>query len=264
MRRISLIPMLLSSILPSPARASDATDGRLREELGQLSRRRVLFGHQSVGAGIVAGLTRLSVRAGVKLDIVELTSPTPTANGAFVHALVDRNGDPRRKLASFERLMAHAAGAPPEFALFKFCYVDFDAGTDVSTLFEAYQTTFRTLQREYPRTTFIHVTVPLTTVPGGLKSAIKRLLNRPPAGFLENSQREEFNRALREAYRGGGLFDLARLEATSPSGTTTTAEWRGRSVLALDPSSTTDGGHPDPVAEERIARALVALLAALP
>ncbi len=80
----------------------------------------------------------------------------------------------------------------------------------------------------------------------------------------ENARREEFNDLLRAAYRGSALFDLARLEARAADGKTVTATWRGRTVLALDPSSTQDGAHPGPDASERIARAFLEHLAAMP
>ena len=59
------------------------------------------------------------------------------------------------------------AAAGVDIALVKFCYVDFDAGTDVPALFAAYQATLASLEGRYPRTTFVHVTAPLTTVQGG-------------------------------------------------------------------------------------------------
>lgn len=257
-----LVFMAVPSAMTVGARAAVAPDAPLGEALARVSSRRVLFAHQSVGAGIVAGLERLSAGAGATLRIVEL--PGALAAGTFGHAFVGRNGEPLRKLAGFEQLLAEQAAHAPDIALLKFCYVDFHDGTDVAALFSAYQATFRDLERRYPHTTFVHVTVPLTTVQAGVKGAVKSLLGRAPSGFLENARREEFNALLRGAYRDRALFDLARLEATSPDGRTITSTWRGRTVLALDPSSTRDGTHPALETSVRIARALVAQLAALP
>jgi hypothetical protein len=57
------------------------------------------------------------------------------------------------------------------------------------------------------------------------------------------------------------VFDLARLEAWTPDGPAS-ATLDGRAVLALAPENTNDGGHLVAVAQDRIARALLELLAA--
>ncbi len=265
MTKLACIAFGLAIIALAPAAlAADAPDAGLRDELLRMSRRRILFVHRSVGAGVLAGVGRLADRSGVDFQIVELRAAGPIGPATLGHVWVEEASDPRRKLARFGRALEDIEGPAPEIALFKLCFLEVGASTDVAALFDEYQSTFRELGRRYPHTTFVHVTVPLTTVQGGVKAAVKRLLGRAPGGYLENLRREEFNARLREAYRGGALFDLARLEATTRSGTTTTAEWQGRSFLALDPASTLDGGHPDPVAQDRIAHALVVHLAALP
>lgn len=146
----------------------------------------------------------------------------------------------------------------------KFCFVDVEQDTDVKALFARYQTTVRGLQERHPRTTFVHVTMPLTTVPSGPKAFVKRLLGRDRTRE-QNSRREDLNALMRAAYQGREpLFDLARLEATAPDGRTETFEWKGRQVPALVPAYTGDGGHLDASGRRRMARELVALLAAVP
>jgi len=245
------------------AHATVGGDPRLREDLDRIGRMRVLFGHQSVGAGIVAGMQRLVARSGADLRIAELRTATGLAPG-LTHAYVERNGDPRQKLASFDRLLSQLAAAPPDVAFVKFCYVDFDAATDTEALFRDYQATLAELARRYPHTRFIHVTAPIQSLQGGLKAAIKRLLGRAPGGFLENARREAFNARLRATYAGPALFDLARLEAVTASGVLTTVTWRGQTVPSLPAENTIDGGHLSAPAEERIARVLAAHLATLP
>ncbi len=59
--------------------------------------------------------------------------------------------------------------------MMKLCYVDIAADTDVDALFAAYRETIATLERDFPKVTFVHVTVPLMTEPGLLSKLKSRL-----------------------------------------------------------------------------------------
>jgi hypothetical protein len=251
----AVLAMVLSSAPAAGNAPSDAAWGRLTGW-------RVLLGHQSVGANLVAGLERLAAaREGVR--IAEVAHGTRLAPGTFAHARLGVNGDPRSKLAAFERLIA-SLDPPPDVAAVKLCYADVGAATDVEALFDLYRTTLDALARRHPGTRFVHVTIPLTTVEGGVRGLLMRALGRAPAGALENARREAYNARLREAYGGAALFDLARLESTAGDGSTITAVWGGTRTRALDPAATLDGGHLLPPAQDRLARALVETLGALP
>lgn len=255
--------VLLGLSLTAGATAGEKVDSS--GALSRLSQRTVLFGHQSVGANLLDGLRRIAAAAGAPLRVVELGRPAPLERGALNHAFVDRNGDPRAKLASFERLLAAAEAAPPDVALIKFCWTDLDASSDAPKLFEDYAAALASLERRHPRTRFVHVTVPLTALQGGAKGLVKRLLGRAPGGLADNARRERFNELMRARYAGREpVFDLARLEAAGPDGSIETGELGGRPVLALSPANTDDGGHLIPAAQDRIARALTELLAAVP
>jgi hypothetical protein len=115
-----------------------AADPGLRSDLEAVGRRTVLFGHQSVGNNILDGVRDLAAAEGVTLRIVEVSRAEALAPGTFAHALVAENGDPRRKLSSFEA----ALGPGPttaEIALVKLCFVDIVEGTDVEDLFARYR-----------------------------------------------------------------------------------------------------------------------------
>jgi lysophospholipase L1-like esterase len=237
----------------------------LAADVARLAERRVLFGHQSVGADVTRGVERLAAQAGGALRVVELPAAAPIPRGTFAHVLVDRNGDTDGKLRSFEQALASFPGGPPDLALLKFCWADVDAGTDVERLFARYRATLDGLAARYPATTFVHVTIPLTTVQAGPRAVVKRLLGRAPFGALENARREAYNDRLREVYAGRApVFDLARAEATLPDGSVATAEWAGRTTLQLAAGYTEDGGHLTPAAQDRVARALLAVLARAP
>src|SRR5438477_7722024 len=144
--------MLLASILPAAADVH------------------VFFGHQAVGVNILQGVRELPRAETAGLEIKD--------------ELLAENGDPLRKLANFKA--AIGTGSRYDIALVKFCYVDVNADTDVRALFERYRATIAEIRAKNPRTTFVHVTLPLTTVQGGAKAIAKRLLGRAPYGTVEN------------------------------------------------------------------------------
>jgi lysophospholipase L1-like esterase len=255
-----LLCMAMSALLGAGA----APDPKLASDLARVGSGRILFGHQSVGRNILDGVERLAAAPAPAVRVVEATSAGPLPAGTLSHAFLGANGDPAGKLASFDALLAAAGDAPPDVAFMKFCYADFGPGTDPAAVFAAYRAKLAELRRRHPRTTFVHVTAPLTIVQSGPKALVKRLLGQPPWGAVENVRRDDFNRLMRAEYEGREpLFDLAALESTSPSGARVTFEWQVRQVPALAPEFTDDGGHLNPAGQDRISRALVGFLASL-
>jgi hypothetical protein len=240
-------------------------DTTLKAELGEVARRRIYFGHQSVGWNLLDGLGKLASREGIPLRVVEVKGPLVVPPGTFAHGAVEENGDPVGKLESFARAMASAPERGVDVAFMKFCYVDFVADTDVPQLFARYQASIADLKSRHPSTTFVHVTAPLTTVQDGPKAFVKRLLGRAPGGVKENARREEYNALLRRAYLGREpIFDLAAVESTRMDGSRATVEWKGSAIPVLASEYTDDGGHLNEVGRLRGARAMVAVLAQVP
>lgn len=235
-------------------------EATLKRELQALSERRVFFGHQSVGFNILDGLRDLSARSGVPVRIADAV-PGGVPPATFGHAPVAANGDPLRKLRSFEQAFASGAARGADIALVKFCYVDFTDKTDVAALFAEYQATLGRLKAANPGTTFVHVTAPLTTVQKGPKALLKRIAGRSPWGAVENQRRAEWNDLVRKTFAAEPVFDLARAEATRPDGTEERTDWQGRSSPALVADYTDDGGHLNAEGRMRAARELVSSLA---
>jgi hypothetical protein len=235
--------------------------GTLNEDLKRLAGERIYFGHQSVGKNVLDGLQELSRAAGVPLKIAEVTRASALQGPGIGHVFVPENGDPLRKLASFRQALGR--GSSVDIALVKFCYVDITADTDMRRLFDEYRTTIDELRKANPSTTFVHVTLPLTTVQTGPKAWLKRLLGRAPYGTVENVQREQYNALLRRTYAGREpIFDLARVESIGPDGTQATVEWDGVLAPALVPAYTDDGGHLNHAGRLRAAQEFVAVVAA--
>jgi hypothetical protein len=250
---------------PSRATAAEGADPGVRRDLETLSRRAVLFGHQSVGMSLLDGLARLAAQQGVPLRIVDVSASPAAPPATLAHLFVAENRKPLTKLERFERAAGSLAGGEPDIALLKFCYVDFDPSTDAAALFARYQETVARLQAAHPGRRFVHVTAPLSTVQGGPRAWAKRLLGRTPYGLAENARREEFNTLLRNAYAAHApVFDLARVESTLPDGTRTTVTWNGRTFPVLADAYAEDEGHLNQVGSLRAARELLAVLASVP
>lgn len=247
----------------SPVDAQE--DPARRAELQALAGRRVFFAHQSVGTNVLEGLRQLAAASGVELRIAEARAPGGIPPDTFGHGLVAENGDPRRKLRSFEEAFASGAARGAEIALLKLCYVDFQADADVAGLFAEYQATLARLRARHPGVAFVHVTAPLVTTPGGVRSSLKALLGRPSQQLLENLRRDDYNALLRRAYAGKEpLFDLAAVEARRPDGSLEAVDWQGRAVPALVAGYSDDGGHLNRDGQLRAARELVRVLASIP
>ncbi len=224
-----------------------------------LAQRRVVFGHQSVGQNILNGIQSLAAKANVDLPITE--SRTPAAGSRIVHFSVGHNKDPSSKFKDFTETLENGLGNSADIALMKLCYVDFKADTDATLLADQYSAMLDRLSRQFPHTTFITVTTPLTTVQTGLIAWFKRLLGLVPDGYAENARRKEFNDLLRARYgQQGRLFDLARIESEGHSA----PDYQGQPIEVLNPALTTDGGHLNAEGEKQVAARLVKLLAALP
>jgi hypothetical protein len=261
-----LIQAAVAAVLTagSSSLSPGADESKLRKDLQLLSQRRVFFGHQSVGVNLLDGIRALASQQHVAIQVAE-PQATGIAPGSIGHAFVGRNLDPLSKLRDFEQAFASGTAAGADLAMVKFCYVDVTADTDANALFSEYQAAMARLRAAYPGTTIVHVTVPLTTIQGGWKAIVKRLIGRAPGRFADNVRREEFNTLIRTAYQGREpLFDLARSESTHPDGRLETAEWGGRTVPMLVPDLSDDYGHLNREGQLQAGRELIAVLASAP
>lgn len=218
------------------------------ERLARLARKKVFFGHQSVGNDILAGLRDLLAKrqeTGIAVSEFDPAGSGDAPNG-LVHWRIGKNGDPFSKIAAFERaILAERGKSRFDVAFFKFCYVDFYENTPVEQVFDAYKKAVSEIQAACPGLTIGHVTVPLTDGKPTWKERFKAMLGKSEIEYVGNVRRNRFNDLLRAEYGGTRtfLFDLARLESTRPDGSRATFSLGGRTYEVLAEEYTDDGGH---------------------
>lgn len=234
---------------------------QLAADLDLVRQGRFFFSHHSVGADILSGVKRLDAEAGGRLRIVALGDSDAASGPALVHGSGGQNTVPRSKLDYFEATIRAWTGQKPDVAFMKFCYVDFNPGTDVDELFAAYRRTMEAVKRERPEVRLAHVTVPLFARPTDLKSSARRLLGLGVWEDDANAKRAEFNRRLREAFASDPILDVAVAEATGPDGIASTFALGGHTYLSLHSAYTTDGGHLNLSGQRAVGAAAIRFLA---
>jgi hypothetical protein len=230
----------------------------------EVARKRIIFGHQSVGEDIIAGLANIArMRPGIKLRVVDSRDPSAFDQPGLVHTKVGTNEQSDSKLSDFASVLQSPLGQRADIALMKFCYVDLFADGDPDSLFRTYQEAAASFAASNPGTQVVHVTMPLTTVEAGAKARIKRMLGREElGGYAHNRARHMYNTSLRKTFaRPGTIFDLARAQSTLPGGARAEFTFKGIRCECLSRGYTHDGGHLNEAGRLAAARDLLLLLA---
>ena len=240
-----------------------------KEKWDSLSRKKIFFGHQSVGNNIIDGIRDLmKENQQIKLNIVKTSSLSDFNKPLFAHDNnLGKNNDPKSKIDSFVDFMEKGLGNKTDIAFMKFCFVDIDSRTNINSLFNDYNRAMSEIRKKYPRTILVHFTVPLlrkseTT----FKSFIKGLIGKKD-NFFDNDHnvaRNEFNELIKNEYGGKELvFDLAMFESTYTDGRRETFTKNGKKYYSLVLDYTTDGGHLNETGRKKIAEQLLIFLANL-
>lgn len=214
------------------------------DDLAVVSRKRIFFGHQSVGMNVLGGIPRVYAAHGVAAPTIEEGSTQPGDDGGFIsHAFIGENEKPWLKIKDFDAKMRSGLGHQVDVALMKFCYIDITANTDVGALFTTYSETLAALKRDFQQVTFVHVTVPLMTEQGQLSKLKSRLTGTTRYGSAENAARERLNALLRREYASDHLVDLAAVESTAPDGSRAVGIYQGQRYYHLHAGYASDSGH---------------------
>ena len=233
----------------------------------KLAQMKIFFGHQPVGFNIIDGMKDvMKENPQIRLNILETDNPSNFNTGLFAHFKVGKNRYPDSKIQAFENFLTKGIGDKANIVFFKLCYVDLNAGTNVQNLFDKYKAAMSRLKKLYPETTFVYVTVPLTSeaigVKGCLKKAkdlIKKIIGRP---VYNNINRNQFNEMLRKEYEGKvPIFDLAKIESTCPDGKRIGIAKGGKTFYAMIFDYTHDGSHLNETGRKKVAEQLLVLLA---
>lgn len=216
------------------------------QDLANISRLKIFFGHQSVGANILQGIPEVYASYGVPAPSIISTSAMAGATGGYIaEAYVGQNYQPLTKNSGFNTQIRGGVGGRVAIAFFKYCYVDISSGSDVQSLFTQYRSTMSALERDYPGVKFLHVTNPLTTTDNAA-----------------NAARERFNQLMRQEYGSTGrLFDLAKVESTAPNGSRVSGTYNGATYYALYSGYSSDGGHLNTAGRQAAAKELLTVIA---
>lgn len=210
-----------------------------------LAGKTIYFGHMSVGRNILSGLESLMQdHPQIALNIVETSDLTNCAAGALHHSNIGENRMPLLKIKDFEQKIQTMPNCTIDIALFKFCYVDITADTDIAQVFKEYDATIKRIQSAADNLTLIHTTVPLIKNQTGIKALVKKIIGKPIYGVADNIKRYEYNQMVLTTYgKSAPVFDIAAIESTRPNGDRATFSQDGQIYYQMAPEYTTDGGH---------------------
>ncbi len=232
-------------------------------DLKKIAAKKIYFGHQSVGYNIMDAITTLNF-SDSGLIIKETANSDDFKKPVFAHSQNGENFKPETKILSFVEKMNSGLGDKVDFAFFKFCYVDINAGTDVNKLFAEYKNAMDMLIKKYPKTIFLHVTAPLTSensssLKENLKTFVKKVMGKKTGDVYDNLKRMDFNVLLRKEY-GAKVFDLASVSSSDYSGKEMLSNKGGVKHQALLAQYTNDGGHLNREGGENVVSRLVGFI----
>lgn len=230
-----------------------------------LSQKKIYFGHQSVGDNIIDGINEvMKTNNSIKLNITKTTDPELFSRPVFAHSSIGKNDYPMSKIEAFHECMKKGIGDRADIAFFKFCFWDIRNNKDINEIFNKYRTILAALKTEYPKTKFVHLTVPLMSYQKGFGDKIKRMLNMSVESDLDNIKRNELNRLIRAEYSGREpIFDIAEVESTLPDSTRAIFTQDGKNYNCLASRYTNDRGHLNDEGKRVAAEQLLIFLANL-
>lgn len=220
----------------------------------RVKQKKIYFAHMSVGHNILNGISDIAE----KINIQELDEQFQFNIPVFSHSKIGENTKPLLKIDDFSKKLTEDIGENIDIAFLKLCYVDINSASEIDLLFNHYFDTYNKLHKKFPKITFIHFTVPLTTQQKGIKAIIKKILGREVRGYTDNLNRQKFNELIRKNYIH--VFDLAEIESTRPDGTRTVHTINGKIYYSLFPGYTEDGGHLNKKAGEIVAEKLLTFI----
>jgi hypothetical protein len=207
---------------------------------------KLYFAHASVGANMVDGLNDLKKSGSGSFPYATFfCDKLPPAETSAATVYEHNRGNPgwKEKFDLFESCVSNGWRFPKvDVVMNKLCYIDQLAS------FRYYIHSMTNLEAAFPETTFVYMTMPLTT-----------------AEDAENRLRNGFNERVRAWTKDSGrvLFDIADIEAHDANGRRCTFARREKTYEKLCPGYTMDGGHLNEAGRKFVAQGFYALAAAL-
>lgn len=212
--------------------------------LKDISGHKVFFGHQSVGYDLLSGIEQWEDECGIKLNVLESREIPGNPAPSFQNFRIGENKDPYSKIDDFVELFELLPEEDSSVIMFKFCYIDFSKTANVDSIFTYYKENMLKLKNAHPKCKIVLFTVPVTTLQGGLKAFVKKILSKPLGHARENVKRNAFSNLIRKELAGEfPVFDLALVESTLPDGTICTFKYNGEEHPKLPKKYTRDQGH---------------------
>lgn len=239
-------------------------------EWESLARKKMVFGHQSVGDNIINGLQLLiaELHPPVQIPITAFTGFQKADSAGIQHFYAGKNRDPISKIDHFRETILKSTGDSSTIAFLKFCYVDigeFNADK-IDTIYKKYVAAVDEIKLKRPDVRLIHFTVPLKTRDPMKKGRLASLQRRIAqwSGSHENDPdnilREHFNEKIRSTYPVEQIFDIAAYESTTPSGERTAFKKGTFTAYSLYEAYSDDGGHLNAYGQKIIASKLLDFL----
>jgi len=229
----------------------------------ELSQKTIYFGHQSVGFNIIDGINDLKKEnPNISLNIVEIKTPDEMEKHVFAHSRIGANNDPSQKITDFKKYIENGVGDKANIAFLKFCYVDIHKDSDTAKVFSDYNKMILDVQKEFPKTTFVHFTVPLTVSKTNWKTWFKKTMGKGELWEInDNIKRNEYNELVINQYdKKEPVFDLAKIESTDNENNRVSFSYKDKTYYSMFPGYTNDGGHLNENGRKKIAEQLLLFL----
>jgi hypothetical protein len=233
----------------------------IANNLDQINKHQILFGHHSVGDNILSGIRQLANEQSTSISISNLDIKEAAVDG--IHEFrPGKNQDPKSKISDFVKLIDELEQRKyPDLILMKFCYVDFNPNSNESSLYKLYKDEIGKIQTQHPKLKIVHTTVPLHAAPNDIKSKIKRMIGNLNWEDKSNIKRNNFNDLIRSEYPVSSVFDIAKLQSTLPNGERSVFSANNRRYYSLASIYTDDGGHLNETGRKYLAVKFIEFLA---
>lgn len=230
-----------------------------------LQGKRVFFAHQSVGADLIKTINKMFTIANLsppKIQEIDLESDIP--DQGILHMIIGENRRPLSKIQEFEKTLNSNKLPTPDIAALKLCYVDILGQETPEEIFTAYDEMTSRIKRNHPSLILIHFTMPLMAKQTILEKLRSLITGSPLTRNSENILRCRFNQLINNRYQNNEIvFDIAKLESTSPKKTTCTFKSQRIAYSCLCRIYTTDGGHLNTMGNLKIAKSFLTLITSI-